>query len=479
MKLPAPPRSYFQTNESARNRIIEDADRQNRKIGQDIYLSPERLVIPSADGTKWALQVDNTGLVGTVNTDTNAAGSTPLKNSGDTGTGNYTFTGTLDVGGAATFGSTLGTTGAITSGAGYNLANGASITVPGAAALLTGAGGGTWSVRPGSVSNNAFSIQDSSGTDQWVWDTSQNLATTKSADFGIVSADNGQGAAGANAALNISGGGYAASMALFPRLSAGSYAGGTPVDAAGIIYGLNAPNTGVFVIAPWNTNGTAFTIDSSFAFNFIRPGSTAAGSFVAITSPGSSPGLVGFYNGTARSDLVFGNGSVSLGASGTTSGPSWYFNVTTSSVRPSTDNNRTCGDSSHRWSVVYAGTGTINTSDGRDKTPVAPMSADEIAAAKELSSLPGTYQWLESIAEKGAAKARRHVGFTVQQAIAVMTSHNLDPMDYGFICYDKWDADPDNDVPAGDRFGFRMDQLCLFLIRGLDARLSALESPNG
>ena len=114
--------------------------------------------------------------------------------------------------------------------------------------------------------------------------------------------------------------------------------------------------------------------------------------------------------------------------------------VTDAAFRPASDNAYSCGTSGNRWSVVYAGTGTINTSDAREKTEVQALTTAERAAAKQLAKEIGTYQFLASVAEKGAA-ARVHVGMTVQRAITVMEQHGLDPYRYGFICYDKWDAE--------------------------------------
>ena len=167
---------------------------------------------------------------------------------------------------------------------------------------------------------------------------------------------------------------------------------------------------------------------------------------------------------------------------------------------PGSDNAQTLGSSSHRWSVVYAGTGTINTSDAREKTAVAPLTADELAAAADLARAAGTYQWLAAVQAKGA-DARKHAGLTVQRAIEIMQLHGLDPMRYGFICYDQWDELPEQweDIPeelddtgnvtreagrelvqeyrpAGDRYSFRTDELLLFMARGFAARLDALEA---
>ena len=147
--------------------------------------------------------------------------------------------------------------------------------------------------------------------------------------------------------------------------------------------------------------------------------------------------------------------------------------------------------------MIYAATGSINTSDGREKTSVAPLTSAELAAAADLARAIGTYQWLASVAEKGAGNARHHVGLTVQRAIAIMQAHELDPFAYGFICYDEWHETPEQwaDIPeerddegnvireagrelvqeyrqAGDRYSFRTDELLLFITRGFAAERS-------
>lgn len=140
--------------------------------------------------------------------------------------------------------------------------------------------------------------------------------------------------------------------------------------------------------------------------------------------------------------------------------------------KPEADNAQTMGSSAKRWSVVYAATGAINTSDAREKTAVTPLSAAELDAAKDLSAAIGSYQWLAAVQAKGA-DARTHIGLTVQRAMEIMTAHGLDPMAYGFICHDSWEARADSNTEAGDRYGFRVDELLLFMARGFDARLAA------
>jgi hypothetical protein len=147
--------------------------------------------------------------------------------------------------------------------------------------------------------------------------------------------------------------------------------------------------------------------------------------------------------------------------------------VSTSAVWAGSDNMFTLGKTSLRWSTIYAATGTINTSDAREKTAVSSLTTAEIAASKQLASELGSFRFLSAVAAKDCA-ARLHIGMTVQRAMAVMQSHGLDPLRYAFICHDQWVSA--GDTPAGDRYGFRTDELLLFIARGFDARLAALEA---
>lgn len=172
---------------------------------------------------------------------------------------------------------------------------------------------------------------------------------------------------------------------------------------------------------------------------------------------------------------------------------------------PGVDAGPNIGSGAKRWNTIYAATALINTSDARAKTSVSPMTDAEINASKQLAKELGTYKFLDAIAAKGDA-ARTHIGMTVQRAIEIMQTNGLDPMAYGFICYDKWDDEfthyPAQDahdglvnedgqvlIPAqqakeawteqiqiaGDRYGFRTDELLMFIAQGFDARLSKLE----
>lgn len=156
-------------------------------------------------------------------------------------------------------------------------------------------------------------------------------------------------------------------------------------------------------------------------------------------------------------------------------------------MTPMTDNTTTLGEASKRLSSIFAANGTVQTSDARLKSEVRSFSENEIKASKLLAKEIGFFSWLAKI-ESDGDKAREHVGLTVQRAIEIMESCDLDPMHYGFICHDVWESEKvvvgydKNDKPieevreAGDRYSFRYDQLNLFIAKGFEARLSALES---
>lgn len=131
---------------------------------------------------------------------------------------------------------------------------------------------------------------------------------------------------------------------------------------------------------------------------------------------------------------------------------------------PDTDNTRTLGDASFRWSVVYAGTGTINTSDEREKQQIRALTAAEQRVAVALKGLVKAFKFNSAVQAKGD-DARIHVGVIAQEVIAAFSAEGLDPMRYGIVCYDQWDAEGDR--LAGDRYGVRYEELLAFIIASL------------
>lgn len=192
---------------------------------------------------------------------------------------------------------------------------------------------------------------------------------------------------------------------------------------------------------------------------------------------------------------------------------------TTGDHRPVGDNTQKSGIASNRWSVIYAGTGTINTSDEREKTWRGAPTKAELKAATAIIAECGFYQWNDAVATKGD-DARLHFGVRAQRVWAIMAENGLvDPITdgkpgktpYAFLCYDEWneqtepvmgertipakykgrgknrvEVEPERveqydtgktrvTLKAGNRYGVRTDQLIMFLMAAQEARIAALE----
>ena len=105
-------------------------------------------------------------------------------------------------------------------------------------------------------------------------------------------------------------------------------------------------------------------------------------------------------------------------------------------IYPGRDHNRICGASSLRWSVVHAGTGSINTSDMREKTSFRAIGEVERDFARDVFLGAGWYQWLDAVADKGSA-ARQHIGLGAQNVERLAVDYGINPRECAFFCEDK------------------------------------------
>jgi len=139
-------------------------------------------------------------------------------------------------------------------------------------------------------------------------------------------------------------------------------------------------------------------------------------------------------------------------------------------VRPDDDGVQPLGLSSKRWGTVYAATGTINTSDKREKQQIRSLSETEKAVALKLKSLVKAFKFNDAVAKKGNT-ARTHVGVMAQDVIEAFASEGLNSSEYGILCYDEWSDEIDEDgkvlISAGNRYGIRYEELLAFIIASL------------
>jgi len=172
--------------------------------------------------------------------------------------------------------------------------------------------------------------------------------------------------------------------------------------------------------------------------------------------------------------------------------PALEINANAYAVRPRADNTWANGWSSLRWSVVYAATGTINTSDAREKQQVRTLNDAEKAVAVKLKSLVRAFKFNDAVEKKGDT-ARIHFGVMAQEVKSAFESEGLVAEEYAMLCYDEWEDqfepvyeikeiedEQGNKVQtkvdtgekklvtkAGNRYGVRYEELLAFIISAM------------
>lgn len=163
-------------------------------------------------------------------------------------------------------------------------------------------------------------------------------------------------------------------------------------------------------------------------------------------------------NARVHNLTVVNNATLGNILGGTITPPSTYF-------APSTDNDKSLGLLAQRWSVVYAGTGTINTSDERYKQQIQPINDLVLNAWGKVDYV--AYKFNDAVETKGDG-ARWHFGLIAQRVKEAFESEGLNAFDYGILCYDEWEEqqevkDENGNIikdyrPSGNAFGIRYEE---------------------
>jgi len=232
------------------------------------------------------------------------------------------------------------------------------------------------------------------------------------------------------------------------------------------------------------TNPSEFSQGGKQAVNLNRAAND--GAIVSLRGDGTEVATL-----QVRSDFgIFQFGSLGTGIGGTSS-HAWL--PTSGNAR--VDNTISVGQASYRMTVVYATTGTINTSDQNEKQSIQSLTTAEMNVGKRLSSLIKTYKWNSSVEEKGD-NARTHTGIIAQDVQQAFADEGLDATKYGLWCSDTWSIDADGETienpeeitennPTKTKLGIRYEQLLSFIqayndqrFTELEARITTLEANN-
>ena len=230
------------------------------------------------------------------------------------------------------------------------------------------------------------------------------------------------------------------------------------------------------------TKADAQTISGAKQFSF---GSSSISAGNPTTDRGCSWGnltnrweaLCAFsFNPTINSS-IYDDGGGRLGIAG---GGAARMVIDNNLVRPYYDNSTTLGTPDSRWSVVYAATGSINTSDAREKTNIQDT---DLGLSFVNSLRPVSYKWVvggNEVTPTGdllnpqvtpRPGRRTHYGLIAQEVQAALAGK-----DFGGFVYNQ----------EQDQYGLRYDQFIAPLIKAvqelsseveaLRARIAALES---
>jgi hypothetical protein len=218
----------------------------------------------------------------------------------------------------------------------------------------------------------------------------------------------------------------------------------------------------------WNFPNNV-VLENTFGFRLKDSGGTSQ---IGINLSSGNDWNIGANTGAGNfMNIASGDGGIYLLPGGTS-----IFQATTSTFRPVTDGTPNLGGASNRWNTVYATTGTINTSDEREKQDIAALDAAEKRVATALKGMVKKFRFKDAVQAKGDA-ARIHVGVIAQEVIAAFEAEGLDANRYAIVCYDEWDAadeilSEDGNVisparEAGNRYGVRYEELLAFIISAL------------
>lgn len=159
--------------------------------------------------------------------------------------------------------------------------------------------------------------------------------------------------------------------------------------------------------------------------------------------------------------IVGGDGGVVL-STGATSPGTGRFVADPNTFRPFADNAYALGTGLFRYTVVYATTGTINTSDATQKQQVRELTEAERRVAKAIKGLIRAFKWNDAVESKGDG-ARIHIGVMAQEVAAAFAAEGLDASKYGLFCQDTWTTLDGSQT----RFGVRYEELLAFVIAAL------------
>ena len=273
---------------------------------------------------------------------------------------------------------------------------------------------------------------------------------------------------GGSTGLTFSGGPITTAGTITMSGTLGTANGGTGSTSTAFV-NLASNVTGTLPVANGGTGASSLTgagivtITGTQTITGVKAFSNANNTFYGLTYATSDGGTgANAYFGENIAYAVVGGVNGVVLASGATFPGTGRFVADPNTFRPFADNVYALGTASFRYTVVYATTGTINTSDATQKQQVRELTESERRVAKTIKGLIRAFKWNEAVESKGDG-ARIHIGVMAQEVAAAFAAEGLDASKYGLFCQDTWTTLDGSQT----RFGVRYEELLAFVIAAL------------
>tara|TARA_R100000152_G_C6780681_1_gene213731 strand:+ start:511 stop:4776 length:4266 start_codon:yes stop_codon:yes gene_type:complete len=193
-----------------------------------------------------------------------------------------------------------------------------------------------------------------------------------------------------------------------------------------------------YVGATTSSNGYFYAVGGyTFAGNSLNFINYTGGNIQFYTGPSGGSSTLTLILGDRDSDITSSSGTTATAMNTTMLSPAYVGGTFyAGSVRPYSDNALDIGGAINRWRTVYATTGTINTSDLRQKENIN----DTKLGLNFLTDLrPVSYEWKHK--QKNDIN-QTHYGLIAQEVIESLKKHGIDSIeDFGGISHD---GDPEH-----------------------------------
>jgi len=189
---------------------------------------------------------------------------------------------------------------------------------------------------------------------------------------------------------------------------------------------------------------------------------------IASSASNAEGGLL-FYTGSGGSIpermRIDNSGRVSIGTTSALGNLTIGGNSSSARVLPATDNVGYIGESVHRWQAIYAVTGSIQTSDEREKTEIKETTLG-LNFIKDLK--PVSYKWIDGEQQNKGKDEREHQGLIAQQVAETVEKHGVNKNDFGGLDIQKTEK-------YEDFHGMSYNQFVAPLIKAIQEQQAVIE----